>query len=228
MPTAAEQRQAVVDLTTLARRDLFALWATLDGLTVTQTRDALADLLPAIGDTYGAAAGTLAADWFDDLREAAGAPGRYLSEPAPALTAERWQALAGWGVGPMTAPTPDRVAARALVWGGLQRSIADQHRLTIVDNAVRDPQAGGWRRVGVGDNCGFCRMLIDRGHVYSDATVTFRSHDNCNCVASPSWDSNVVRVTGEPFQQSKRNRSEGQKQRDNARAYAFIKANGGD
>jgi hypothetical protein len=221
MSTASEQRQALIDLTTLAKRDLFALWASLEGLGAAETRDALAALLPALGDAYGAAAAALAADWFDELREREGVAGRFQAEPTADVGLERWESLARWGVAPLFGAEADRVAALTLIQGGLQRTVADRHRLTIVDNSIRDPRASGWRRVGVGGNCGFCRMLIGRGRVYTEASVTFRSHDHCNCAASPAW-GDVVKVTGEPFRQSQRIRSDATKARDNARAYAFI------
>jgi hypothetical protein len=71
-------------------------------------------------------------------------------------------------------------------------------------------------------------MLIDRGHVYTEATVTFRSHDSCSCAASPSWAPNVTKVSREPYRQSQRNRSDAQKARDNARAREYIAENYGD
>src|SRR5512139_1923339 len=222
MTTASEQRQALIDLTTLAKRDLFALWRSLDGLTASQTRDALMVLLPEVGDTYGAAAAALAADWFDELREREGVKGRFLAEPTGDVDPERWDSLARWGVDPLFAAEPDRSAALTLIAGGLQRTVADRHRLTIVDNSIRDPRAAGWARVGVGENCGFCRMLIGRGAVYTDATVTFRSHDHCNCAASPTWAPNVTRISNEPYRQSQRNRSDATKAKDNARAREFI------
>lgn len=222
MSTASEQRQALIDVTTLAKRDLFALWGSLDGLGAAETRDALTDLLPEVGARYGAAAASLAADWFDDLRDEAEASGRFIAEPSEDVDPQRWESLARWGVDPLFAAAPDRVAALTLISGGLQRTVADRHRLTIVDNSIADPAASGWARVGVGDNCGFCRMLIGRGAVYTDATVTFRSHDHCNCAASPTWASNVTRISSEPYKQSQRDRSDATKARDNARARKFI------
>ena len=59
--TPAEQRRALIGLTPRARRALAALWARLDGMEATATRDALAELLPVIGERYGAAAAALAA-----------------------------------------------------------------------------------------------------------------------------------------------------------------------
>lgn len=223
MTTASEARQGVIDLTALAVADLRAVWTELADLPPEQVRDGLADVLPVIGDTYGVAAAALAADWFDDAREAAGAGGYYRAEPAPDVEQARWLALARWGVDPLFAEQPDPDAVLSRVTGGLQRTVADRHRLTVVDNSIRDPQASGWKRVGVGGNCGFCRMLIDRGHVYTEASVTFRSHDHCNCAASPSWAPNVTKVSREPYRQSQRNRSEATKRADNQRAYAFIR-----
>lgn len=187
-----------------------------------EVRDALTDLLPAVGAEYGAAAAALAADWYEEQRETASSRGSFAPVLAPEPDTDRWRALARWGVGPLFAAEPDATSAQALVSGGLQRTIADQHRLTIVGSAIADPAAYGWRRVGVGGSCGFCRMLIDRGRVYTEAGVTFRSHDHCNCAAAPSFDSKVVKVSREPYRQSRRDRSDATKRADNARARAYI------
>ena len=222
MTSAAEARQGLVDLTTLARRDLAAFWALVQDWPVEQIRDALMDVLPALGDQYGDAAAELAASYFETARERADARGSFTPVLAEPPSRARWEALSRWGVDPLFSAAPDAQTALTLIAGGLQRSIADQHRLTVVESSLADPAASGWRRVGVGDNCGFCRMLIDRGHVYTEAGVTFRSHDNCNCAAAPSWDSNVVKVSTEPYRQSRKNRSDATRKADNARARAYI------
>lgn len=222
MTSAAEARQGLVDLTTLARRDLAAFWALVQDWPVEQIRDALMDVLPALGDQYGDAAAELAASYFETARERADARGSFTPVLAERPQRARWEALSRWGVDPLFSAAPDAQTALTLIAGGLQRSIADQHRLTVVESSLADPAASGWRRVGVGDNCGFCRMLIDRGHVYTEAGVTFRSHDNCNCAAAPSWDSNVVKVSTEPYRQSRKNRSDATRKADNARARAYI------
>lgn len=222
MTSAAEARQGLVDLAALARRDLAAFWALVQDWPVEQIRDALMDVLPALGDQYGDAAAELAASYFETARERADARGSFAPVLAERPDRARWEALSRWGVDPLFAAEPDAVAALSRVSGGLQRTIADQHRLTVVESSLADPAASGWRRVGVGDNCGFCRMLIDRGRVYTEAGVTFRSHDHCNCAAAPSWDSNVVKVSTEPYRQSRKNRSEATRKADNARARAYI------
>jgi hypothetical protein len=220
--TATEARQGLLDLTALAKRDLDLVWLQISDLPAEQVRDALREILPAITDEYGIAAAALAADWYDDAREAAGVGGSFTATPVDIPPQERFDALARWGTTPLFAESPNKTSALTLITGGLQRVVADAHRLTVVESTMADPEASGWRRVGVGANCGFCQMLIGRGAVYTEASVTFRSHDHCNCVASPTWAPNVVKISGEPFRQSKKDRSEETKRRDNQRAYAFI------
>ncbi len=214
MATAAtEAREALVGLTSLARDDLEAAWRQSAGLDATQIRDALMDVLPAIGDDYGLAAAAVAADWYEDVRNEAGAPGYFRADPAEGVTRERWDALARWGVEPLFVAEPSRTAALALLAGGLQRTIADRHRLTIVDNSIRDPAASGWRRVGDGSSCSFCSMLISRGAVYGKETATFKSHDRCGCSAAPAWDTSGRTVSDIAYRASKRTQTEADKAR---------------
>lgn len=228
MTTATEARQGLLDLTRLAKRDLDAVWAQISDLPAEQIREALTDVLPAIADEYGLAAGALAADWYDDARDLAGVGGAFSAEPVDLPGQERFQALAAWGTGPLFDEKPDPKSALTLIAGGLQRTVADAHRLTIVQSTQADSEATGWKRVGVGGNCGFCQMLIGRGAVYTEASVTFRSHDHCNCMASPTWAPNVVKISREPFRQSQKNRSDETKRRDNERARKFIAENYGE
>lgn len=151
-----------------------------------QAREALSDVLPSLVDVYGAAAATLAADWYDDLRDKAGARGRFTAIPAEVDDAGA-DVLARWGVAPLFDAKPDWSAAQVLIQGGLQRRIANMSRLTVTGSATADPGARGWRRVGVG-GCAFCRMLLGRGAVYTEATADFLSHDHCNCQAEPAFD----------------------------------------
>jgi len=225
MSTASEARQALIDLATLTRRELFEIWQALAGIEdAAVLRDALMEIIPALGDEYGAAAAALAADWYDDLRAEAGVAGRFLAEPVALPDRGRYESLVRWGVSPLFAAEPDRAASLTLIEGGLQRTVADQHRLTVVENTKRDSQAKGWRRVGVGGSCGFCRMLIDRGHVFTEESVTFRSHDHCNCAASPTWDDNVVKVSTAAYEQStNRPRSNEARRKRNQAAYAYIR-----
>lgn len=190
LPAEAEQRQALAQLVALAQRDLAAFWQVAGELPVGQLREALAEVLPGIGLTYGDAAAALGAEWFETAREASGAPGSFAPVLAEQPDQGRWSALANWATQTMVKPDAPQDARQIVlkrVDGGMQRSIAAQHRETIMRSAIADPAAKGWKRVGVGDSCDFCSMLLSRGAVYTEASVRFRSHDHCNCAAAPAW-----------------------------------------
>lgn len=225
--SAAEQRQAVADLSGLAVDDLQLLWEQIRSLPAGQVKDALMELLPAIFELYGPAAASLAADWFDEMRAEAGVKGRFHAVLAPEPVEAQWKNLIGRSVGGLYGANPRPDDVLTLLSGGVQRSVANQHRLTVVNSTEHDPKARGWKRVGVGENCGFCNMLIDRGAVYHGDSVTFRAHDHCNCVASPTWDDRVVKVSFEAYEQSKaRPRSDTALAARNQRAYEWMREHG--
>lgn len=170
-------RDGVKGLVGYARRDLDTLWRQVRNAAEAET--ALRDILPALIDTYGAAAGTLAADWYDELRDKVGPPGRFTAIPADIKDAGA-QSLVGWAVNEAT----DLTSMQALVLGGMQRRIANFSRSTITGSSVADPSSVGWKRIG-GGACAFCQMLIGRNETYSEATADFASHDHCSCSAYP-------------------------------------------
>jgi hypothetical protein len=148
-------------------------------------REVLEESLPVLASAYGSAAATVAADWYDNTRVEMGIRGRFVAIPADVADSGA-DVLARWAIGPLFAPEADWRRALVQVEGGLQRRIANAARETITFSSVEDPRADGWQRSGVGA-CAFCRMLIDRGAVYSEATVDFASHDDCRCVAVPAF-----------------------------------------
>jgi len=218
MPTvqqANQHRAEVAALAALAAKELAGVWREVD--TAVAARDALLDLLPLLVDLYGSAAATLGADFYDDLRDADGVGGRFT-----AITAELddmgAESLARWSVDPLFQPEPDWARAGVLVAGGLQERIANTDRASITDSALADPQATGWQRAGTGE-CAFCAMLIARGAVYTEATVTFGAHENCNCTALPAWGGQEIPV--KPYTPTNRNITDA----DRARVRAWVKAN---
>lgn len=210
---AAELRGAVADLSTIAAADLRGLWAQVT--TPDQARQALQDVLPALTQTYSLAASTVAANWYDELREQQNIDGRFR-----AITADLGDlgadVLARWGIGPLFEAEPDWERAKVLVNGGLQLRIANAARDTVTGSAVADPQARGWQRVGDGHSCPFCSMLIARGAVYSKATVAFAAHDDCGCTAVPAWGGRPLPV--EPYAPTSRNITDA----DRARVRAYL------
>jgi len=207
VPTPSQLRRNEEALTRLAANDLAALWRQVTN--AAEADRALNDVLPALVRTYGQAAASLAADWYDEAREAAEVRGIFRAIPAD-LTDQGTQALAGWA----TAKGTDMDSVRTLVEGGLSRRIMAWSRDTVMGSALADPRADGWQRTGLG-SCDFCAMLIGRGAVYSEATADFASHDHCNCVAVPVF-------TGKPRPVQKYTPSVRQSEADQARAREWI------
>ncbi len=188
MTLTAASRAHLRDLTVLvgmSQADLDKLWKQI--VDVEMARELLLDVLPQLVAVYGAAAATLAADFYDDLRDAEQVRGRFRAIPAELPDQGRTEALARWGVAPLLGAAPDLASAKTLVSGGLQRIVANASRQTIAGSSIADPAALGWKRVGVGSSCSFCSLLLSRGAVYREATAEFRSHDHCNCTSAPEW-----------------------------------------
>lgn len=184
MATPTQLRSDVAVLTRAAESELAPLWA--GAASALALEEALRDLLPALIDEYGAAASTLAADWYDDLRAAKRVRGPFRAIPAD-IPDTGAQALVGWALAKVA--EPENVPAfRSLIEGGMQRRIAAFPRQTVMGSSIADPQAQGWQRQAFGScSNGFCDMLAGRGAVYSEASADFAAHDNCRCVAVPAW-----------------------------------------
>ncbi len=132
---------------------------------------------------------------------------------------ERFESLAGWGIGPLFGANPDPLTALHKLNGGLQLVVGNAYRETIMGSSIQDPQARGWQRVADGRACGFCLMLEGRGSVYSESTADFASHDHCGCSAEPAFEGEPAPVKA--YTPSERRVSD----TDRARTREWIKAN---
>lgn len=179
MPSSLELRRDLAGLTRLAGRNLDALWREL-GEDV-RSGDALHDLLPELVEKFGAAAATVTADWYDDLRDERLIRGAFTAIPAD-IPDSHTDSLIGWA----GRTASDEAAFRMKVLGGTTRRILNFSRQTVMGSSVADPRAKGWQRIGVGE-CDFCQMLLSRGAVYTEATADFEAHDHCHCSAEPAW-----------------------------------------
>lgn len=146
----------------------------------------LASLIP----TYGDIAATVAADLYDEMRDAAAVARSFSAVTAPLPDSERAAVLARWGVSPMLGASPDVQAALTLVAGGLQRIIADAHRETVALSVAKDPAQARYARYARAGACDFCSMLAGRGAIYGGKAggAGGRYHDHCSCIALPSWE----------------------------------------
>lgn len=223
MTTSESQQQAALRrLYDLARKEIRDALDLVDPGDAAAVADVIYTYVPVIADRYGLAAGTLAADWYDDLREAAEAAGYFQAVPADLPDMGRYESMAQWAAGKDDIET--------LVAGGVQRVIADAHRQTVMRSAFADPAASGWARFARGsETCSFCYMLVSRGAVYTDQTAKFGTHDNCDCGAGPIFKGQVRQV--DAYKKSARRREDadgaasGSTKTDQARAREWIAEN---
>lgn len=220
MSSLAERNRALNGLTAMMQAEFAEIWMRLNLSDPDVLRDPLAAVLAEIAAKYGDAAATLAADFYDDLREqVVQSGGRFTPRLAAVPGLERFEALAGWGIGPLFGANPDAATALNKLNGGLTLVVGNTYRETIMGSSIADPAARGWQRVADGRACGFCRMLESRGSVYSESGADFASHDHCGCTAEPAFDGEPLPI--KPYTPSERNVSDA----DRARARAWIKAN---
>jgi len=207
MATAAEitvQARIQSAVVKSALVELRGYWASLNLAKPEATRDALLEFMPYLNGKYGTAAGSAAATFYDELRDAAGVTGRYRAtvlafDPEPTVTATRRIAGELFGATPQIA----LVGLAAMV----NKQVLDVGRNTTAQASISDPRASGWHREIRGDTCKFCRMLASRGAVYKKATASFAAHHDCDCVALPSWDSSAPEATTRQYVASQRTSS---------------------
>lgn len=185
-------RAANQGLVNLALRDLNAFWASLNLDRPEAARDALLRFLPELTARYGEGAATVAADWYDDLRLDAGVqPGfrAQVAEPVPAVAVRR---RTRFGAQHLFTDLPGQTLT--FLSGAVTKYVLQPGWETIIQSSIADPAAVGWRRETRPGACDFCRMLAGRGGVYKESTVRFAAHDDCGCVAVPSWDASAPEV----------------------------------
>jgi hypothetical protein len=212
MATTTPLRSAIQHLALQADRDLAALWRNVE--TAAQAHTALNDVLPALVQQYGAAAATLAATWYDDLRAKHDVRGTFRAITADLGTSGA-TALAGYGAAAV-ARNGGIEAAQTLVSMGLQRRISNYSRQTVMDSSLADPGARGWQRETNG-GCAFCEMVASRGVVFSEASADFASHDGCQCSAVPAFNGDPKPV--KPYTPSARNITDA----DRARVREYLR-----
>lgn len=169
-----EHRAAVAGLSTLAVNDLAQQFQSLDVEDAVAVREVMSVVLWDLLNTYGPASATVGADWYDDVREAADAPGEFRSLLADLPDHGRTDSLVRWGVEPLFGDDVDPDAALSRMSGGLQRIVMDADRDTVTDNIDADPAKPMFARHASANACAFCALLATRGAVYRSEQSALR------------------------------------------------------
>lgn len=190
-------------------------------------RDAAIGVMQNLTKEYGAQAGEFSAQWYNALRADEGIRGRFVARGWIGDYDEQVAATIRRAVGELFTDAPDLSGVFASITDRASKYVADMGHETVRRNAIRDPEASGWRRVAHGETCDFCLMLVGRGGVYTREGVRFKSHVKCNCTAAPSWDANAPEVPTIAYQASARTSSMSREERQahNERIQSYIEQN---
>lgn len=198
---ANEIRRIQSSISAMATADLKEIFRLIEGLEPEAARALVAELLPGVAQTYGDVAAVAAGEWFEDLRVREVGTGRPAALASPVPTEQVTQSTR-FAAQHLFTDRPDLM--EKYLAGQLAKWVATPSRETIIGSIDADPIGYGWQRVVRPDGCGFCRMLADRGGVYTRKSVWFAAHANCNCGAVPSWDPSLPEVDVKAYEASKR------------------------
>ncbi|AVO25799.1 MuF-like minor capsid protein [Mycobacterium phage Paola] len=163
----------------------------LGALTKSEGLAVISDAYPKLILPFIGAAGVLTARWYSEQKALPRATG-FAVEPAALPLDDKLAASGRWAL-------VQRDPAGALQ-GTVRRSVFDQSRDTVLDNANREGVR--WARYASANACGFCRMLAtrsltaggagapglyrsERAALGSPHKKNARGHDHCKCLAVP-------------------------------------------
>lgn len=202
--------------------DLDRLVASLSGLSDGEKYEALAELLPDLGQRYEVAVSKVTAEFFSELQDMQGVRKPVAPVELEPVGRASWQALAGWSTSGRT--LAERGANELffrLLSGGFTRRLTEAASDTMVENAAAQGRMR-WQRVPAAGCCAFCAMLASRGGAYTSKesatqvvgrgqSVVYRKrggvketrprgsrglgqtfHDNCRCSSVAVSEGNTV------------------------------------
>lgn len=160
-----------------------------------QPLDLLMEFVPSLVDLYLDATAALALEWYEELREEAGARAAFTPTLVTNLDVAKIRDSIGYAVRTtqreleaLTIQAEQeslRILERLLP--PLEREIATGFWDTTTDNTRRDPEATGWQRFARPGACPFCRFLADKGAIFKKTTANFAAHTNCKCVVRAAF-----------------------------------------
>lgn len=187
--------QANDGIAALVERDLAAFFGLLDFSRPDAVKLDLFDFIPELVTLYGDVAASVAADWYEELRDLEGVGGSFRAPLAPSVPVAQVQGRLGYATrpdGPLF--LGDSTTLTAFLGMMTNEYALQPGRDTVMQAAHKDNAA--YARVPEPGACKFCLMLASRGFVYSKSTVgdSKKFHGKCRCNAMPVWDETRARV----------------------------------
>jgi hypothetical protein len=187
--------QANNGIADLVERELLAFLVGLNFGKPDLVQAALFEYVPGLVSEYGDIAASVAADWYEDMRDAEGVTGSFRAPLAPSVPLEQVNSRIGYATranGPLW--LGDSATLSAFLGMMTNEYALQPGRDTVMQAAHKDNAA--YARVPEPGACKFCLMLASRGFVYSKSTAggTKKFHGKCRCNAVPVWDETRARV----------------------------------
>lgn len=223
MATPRQVRRALQLVTTAAVSDLRAVATEAERTgSPTAVRAALFAATPLIIHDYIDGAAAIALDWYEAVRDAARPSHHFTPTPLTVVDDDLIKTTVALATEALhdveqdIARLTDQMLAEAtaesvkLLERSVQMDIASGLRDTVTENVRRDPDAVGWRRFARPEACKFCKMLADRGAVYTESTARFAAHGPimsggrkggaCMCIAGPAFGGKEIWAEATPMQ----------------------------
>ncbi|MCW2785238.1 MAG: hypothetical protein JWP74_1755 [Marmoricola sp.] len=196
----SEVRTGLQLVTAASVREVQQVVAAQDGPQA--TRSALLVAVPLIVGEYIDGSSALALDWYEELREEAAPPSPFSPNPFTVVRDEYLGNAVAWATQPLVdvgeqlarlTEEFDREVQQAtdLMLARLepvvQKEVAAGFWDTVTQNVREDPAAVGWARFTRPGACSLCRMLADKGAIYTETTVRFAAHTGDHCVTRPAF-----------------------------------------
>ena len=147
--------------------ELDRLMRSVDNESPAVQREAMMDLLPALGNQYASATGEVAAVFSGELMELQEVKRPVAPETLALPPAQSWFALAGFGLSDRVMERGGMLLAYSLIAGGLTKRLTEFAADTMIGNASIQSVPTSAARVPKPGCCAFCGMLASRGAVYS-------------------------------------------------------------
>lgn len=189
------QRQNNAELSSLVTGQLAEFFRSLDLSVPALARDALIAFAKGLVARYGPVAESMAVQWYDEQRLAAGARGTFRATSAPlSIPADAVEAKVRYLAGHLWTPTPENMLAP--LSSSVDKYVKQPGRDAIQWNARRERVR--WARVPTGQKtCAFCLVMASRDAVYlSERSAGSKKfgpenefHGECDC--------EVVRIAGD-------------------------------
>lgn len=207
MPVATQDditahRTAVADLTDVAAADIGGFVTSLDTDDPLRVARAVREYVPQAATAFSSMSSTVSADWYEELRIAAGVTATYTATDLAAPEAGEIQEAIGYALVPLFGETPSTDGAVTRLQDLIGDVIGSADRQTIESNIGQDPARPRFARHASENACAWCRMLATRGAAYRSEESAGRVvlqrprnsrplgekfHDYCHCTVITVW-----------------------------------------